>query len=76
MSGNLKFSFIASLPAIQSAIKIDGSGDGARITLDVPGSELESIIKMQILCGKAFRVTIEETDDKDIKESKGIKFIK
>lgn len=72
----LKFSFIASLPPIQSAIKIDGNGDGARIQMEVPGSELAAIIKMQVLCGKAFKVTIEETDDKEIKKSKGIKFVK
>ena len=69
----LKFSFIASLPPIQSAIKIDGNGDGARIQMEVPGSELESIIKMQILCGKIFKVSIEAVDET---KDKGIKFVK
>lgn len=72
----LKFSFIASLPAIQSAIKIDGNGDGARVQMEVPGSELAAIIKMQVLCGEAFKVTIERINDKEIKKNKGIKFIK
>jgi len=76
LSKSLEFSFVASLPAIQSAIKIDGNGDGARIQMEVPGSELEAIIKLQILCGKAFRVTIKEIDNEKIKESKGIKFIR
>lgn len=72
----LKFSFVASLPAIQSAIKIDGSGDGARIQIEIPGTELEAIIKMQVLCGKSFKVTVEETEDAEFNKKKGIKYIK
>jgi hypothetical protein len=58
----IKIEFIASLPPIQSAINIDGQGDGARIKLDIPASEMEQVIKLQKLTGKAFKVTIEEIE--------------
>lgn len=35
------FSFTASLPPIQSAISVSGQGDGARVKLDIPQSEVE-----------------------------------
>lgn len=54
-----KIQFIASLPPIQSAIQVSGLGDGARIKLDVPQSEMGGILKLQLLAGKCFKVTIE-----------------
>jgi len=54
-----KFSFTASLPPIQSAISVSGQGDGARIKLDIPQTELPAIINLQLLAGQTFRVTIE-----------------
>lgn len=54
-----KFSFTASLPPIQSAISVSGQGDGARIKLDIPQSELAAIINLQLLSGQIFTVTIE-----------------
>lgn len=54
-----KFSFTASLPPIQSAISVSGQGDGARIKLDIPQSELAAIINLQLLSGRTFKVTIE-----------------
>ncbi len=54
-----KFSFTASLPPIQSAISVSGQGDGARIKLDIPQSELAAIINLQLLAGQTFKVTIE-----------------
>ncbi len=54
-----KFSFTASLPPIQSAISVSGQGDGARIKLDIPQTELPAIISLQLLAGQTFRVTIE-----------------
>lgn len=58
----IKVEFVSSLPPIQSAINIDGRGDGARIKLDIPASEMEQVIKLQKLTGKAFKVTIEEIE--------------
>ena len=49
--------FTASLPDIQSAISI--GGDGARIKLDVPESELMAVLKLTALRGQVFRVSVE-----------------
>lgn len=55
----MEISFIASLPDIQSAILI--SGDGAtRLKLDIPESELPEAIKLVMLKGTAFRVSIND----------------
>jgi hypothetical protein len=61
MSELNKIEFIATLPPIQSAINLDGQGDGARIKLDIPASEIDQVLKLQRLAGKTFRVIIEET---------------
>ncbi len=51
--------FIASLPPIQSAISIDGRGEGARIKLDIPATEVGAVLLLQhYYSGRAFRVTI------------------
>ena len=62
MTMTIKIEFIASLPPIQSAINIDGQGDGARIKLDIPASEMTQVIELQKLTGKSFKVIIEELD--------------
>ena len=58
-----KITFVASLPPIQSAINIDGQGNGARIKLDIPASELCRVIELQGYIGMPFKVTIEESDE-------------
>ncbi len=55
--------FIASLPPIQSAINLDGLGDGARIKLEIPRSDIQAVIKLQALSGTSFKVIIEEIDN-------------
>lgn len=57
-----KITFIASLPAIQSAILISGDGNGAKIKLEVPQREIMEILKLSSLYGKCLRVTIETED--------------
>lgn len=54
-----KITFVASLPAIASALNISGNGDGARIKLDVPGTDLPQVLKLTLMTGQAFKVTIE-----------------
>lgn len=54
---------MASLPPIQSAISLDGQGDGARIKLDVPRSEIEAVLRLQGLAGQSFKVKIECEDN-------------
>lgn len=60
---NKKIEFIASLPAIQSAIQISGDGNGARIKLEAPQSEMEAISKLSLLYGKCFKVIILVGDE-------------
>ena len=43
---NEEATFLASFPAIQSAIKIHGSGDGMRVQLDIPESEMAEAVKL------------------------------
>jgi hypothetical protein len=50
--------FIASLPPIQSAISLDGNGDGARIKLDIPRSDIQAVLNLQQHAGKCLRVVI------------------
>ena len=63
-----KIQFVASLSPIATAISISGLGDGAVLRLEIPASELYSIVQLQLLAGKIFKVTIEEI--KDIKHGK------
>lgn len=51
--------FLASFPPIQSAIKITGAGDGARIQLDIPETELPAIARLLLLREQVLMVTIE-----------------
>lgn len=58
-----KIIFTASFPALQSAISIDGLGQGARIKLDIPASDMLQVVQLQAMVGKAFKVTVEEIED-------------
>ena len=58
-----KIEFIASLPPITSAIQINGLGDGALIKLELPATEIYSIVQLQLYAGKIFKVTIEPMED-------------
>lgn len=53
-----KIQFTASLPPIQSAIKIGGDG-ASRIQLDVPSIEIANVVKLVMAAGKTVKVTIE-----------------
>lgn len=50
---------MASLPPTQNAIAIHGSGDGLRIWLDIPASEMAEAVKVIAWGQKVLRVTIE-----------------
>ena len=54
----MEITFTASLPPIQSAINLDGNGDGARIKLDIPRTDIQAILKLQELSGESFKVVI------------------
>jgi hypothetical protein len=55
----LATTFLASFPAIQSAIKISGSGDGIRVQLDIPESEVPNALPLLGWREMALRVTVE-----------------
>lgn len=59
-----KISFLATFPPIQSAIKIAGNGDGMRIQLDIPESEMASAVRLLGLRECILKVTVEEDDGK------------
>ncbi len=53
-----KIEFAASLPEIQSAVSI--GGDGARLKIDVPESDLAAVMKLAAYGrGKVWTVTVE-----------------
>ena len=57
-----KIVFIASLPDILSAINIAGQDGNSRIKLDIPASDIGSVIKLIAMKGQSFRVTIEQVE--------------
>ena len=54
--------FLASLPAIQSSIRI--GQDGMRIQLDVPETEMGNAIRLMTWRNKVLKVRIEPTKRK------------
>jgi hypothetical protein len=59
-----KIKFKASLPPIGSAIALSGIGEGARIKLDIPASDIGAVLKLGKLAGSTFVVTIEKEEKK------------
>jgi hypothetical protein len=53
-----KIEFLATLPQIQSAIKIGGDG-ASRIQFDVPTTEIANVVKLVAATGKLVMVTVE-----------------
>ncbi len=61
----LKIEFIASLPPIQSAITLDGMGDGGRVKLDVSRQYVDALLALQRLAGQSIKVTVEGEDEEE-----------
>lgn len=57
-----KATFLASFPTIQSAIKIDGGGNGMRVQLDIPESEMGEAMKLVLWREKVLVVTVGPED--------------
>lgn len=62
MDNTDKIVFIASLPPIQSAILINGLGDGGQVKLEVPRQYVGELAKLHLWGGKLLKVTIELED--------------
>ena len=70
-----KIVFIASLPPIQSAIMVDGTGDSMTIKLQIPLSKCPQALRMNLMTQKILRVTVtvqEEKPEKDKPEPKPV----
>lgn len=52
-------SFVAFMPAIQTAIQVHGNRDGMRVQLDIPESELGTAARLLLWRGKGLKVTVE-----------------
>jgi hypothetical protein len=60
---DLQATFKASLPPIQSALKI---GDGAmRVQFDIPASELHEAMKLALMHGQVLLVTVAVVPDEN-----------
>lgn len=57
--GEEPIEFLAAFPDIQSAIKVNGGGNGARIALDIPETELPAIARLLLMRGRVLRITVE-----------------
>lgn len=51
--------FQATIRPIQSALSVSGNNDGARLTLDIPETELPAIARLLLMRGQVLRVTVE-----------------
>lgn len=58
----MELSFIASLADVMTAITISGEG-ATRVKFDIPESEIANAVKLVLLKGKAFRVSIETIEE-------------
>jgi hypothetical protein len=56
---NDKIQFVAAFPSIQSAIKITGDGNGMRIQLDIPETEMGQAARLLLMREKVLKVTVE-----------------
>lgn len=55
-----KITFIASLPPIQSAIMVDGTGDSMTIKLQIPLSRCPQALRLNLMTQKILKVTVQE----------------
>lgn len=59
MNEDQPMTFRASIPPIQSAVRLDGGGDGMRLQLDIPATDVEAALDLwRAMAGQSFRVVI------------------
>lgn len=51
--------FLCTLPAIQSAVRVSGNGDGMRVQLEIPEDEMGNAVGLLTMRGQVLRVTVE-----------------
>lgn len=70
--GDQSITFLAYIPALQSAIQIHGGGDGMRLRLDVPEVEVPNALPLVTMRECVLRVTVEVDDDRRQSEHRKI----
>jgi len=58
----------ASFPPIQSAILLDGQGDGARLQIDIPRSEVKKIPELYQFMGKVFEIEFKQLRNQKVRK--------
>lgn len=64
--------FLAYIPALQSAIQIHGGGDGMRLRLDVPEVEVPNALPLVAMRECVLRVTVEREEDDDARQKRPV----
>ena len=67
-------SFLAAFPSIQTALKIHGNGNGMRIQLDIPESEMGEAAKLLLWRQRVLRIRVEPEVDGQQKHGREIHF--
>ena len=65
--------FRAAFPSIQTAIKVAGSGNGMRVQLDIPESEMSEAVKLLLWRQRVLVVTIAPENESDEVSKRGLK---
>jgi hypothetical protein len=61
-TSNSKVTFTASIPPMETAIKIHGEG-GARLQLDISEDNLAGFLPALVMRGKVLNVTLEDSGE-------------
>ena len=63
MSDSNSVTFLASLPDIGSAFRVSGHRNGARITLEIPESEMAGALQLLAWRECVLKITVEPVED-------------
>jgi len=58
--------FLASIPPLQSAIQVHGGGDGMRIKLEIPETEMGNAVELLTMRGVVLRVTVRVSEKREV----------
>ena len=61
-----KITFLASLPPIQSAIMVEGTGDSMMVKLQIPLHKCPQALRLNLMTQKVLRVTVMEVPQKPL----------
>lgn len=59
-----RITFLASLPPIQSAIMVDGTGDSMTVKLQIPLNQCPQALRLNLMTQKILKVTVVEEPQK------------